>query len=60
MPDILATGQVSVVDLSDNHSLSCYIAASLPRIQVHSPMENGANRPDWSNPPHLVLTPVVF
>lgn len=60
MPEIIATGQVSVVDLSDSHTLSCYIAANLPRVQVHSPTAGGANRPDWSKPPHLILTPIVF
>lgn len=59
MAEIIATGQVSVVDLTDSHSLSCYISANLPRTQVHD-AGSDASRPDWTAAPNLILTPVVF
>lgn len=53
MADIIATGQVSIVDLTDNHTLSCYISANLPRTQVYD-QGSKTYRPDWSADPHLV------
>ena len=57
---ILATGQISIVDLSDGKSLSCYITSNLPKTQIYDPNPGGGVSPDWSGTPNLTLTPVVF
>jgi len=57
---IIATGQISIVDLSDGKSLSCYITSNLPKTQILDPNPGGAVSPDWSGTPKLTLTPVVF
>ncbi|MDL2319079.1 hypothetical protein LJC74_08440, partial [Eubacteriales bacterium OttesenSCG-928-A19] len=57
---IIATGQISIVDLSDGKSLSAYITANLPKTQIYDPNPGGAITPDWSATPKLMLTPVVF
>lgn len=57
---IIATGQISIVDLSDGKSLSCYITSNLPKTQVLNPNPGGGVNPDWSGTPKLTLTPVVF
>lgn len=57
---IIATGQISIVDLSDGKSLSCYITSNLPKTQILDPNPGGSVTPDWSGTPKLTLTPVVF
>lgn len=57
---ILATGQISIVDLSDGKSLSCYITSNLPKTQIYDPNPGGGVSPDWSGAPSLTLTPVIF
>src|SRR5574344_2875379 len=57
---IIATGQISIVDLSDGKSLSCYITSNLPKTQILDPNPGGSVNPDWSGTPKLTLTPVVF
>ena len=57
---IIATGQISIVDLSDGKSLSCYITSNLPKTQILDPNPGGTVNPDWSGTPKLILTPVVF
>ncbi|MEG0757734.1 MAG: hypothetical protein RR505_04945 [Raoultibacter sp.] len=57
---IIATGQISIVDLSDGKSLSCYITSNLPKTQILDPNPSGSTSPDWSGNPKLILTPVVF
>ena len=57
---IIATGQISIVDLSDGKSLSCYITSNLPKTQILDPNPGGNINPDWSGTPKLTLTPVVF
>ncbi|MEG0379175.1 MAG: hypothetical protein RR614_11920, partial [Eubacterium sp.] len=57
---IIATGQISIVDLSDGKSLSCYITSNLPKTQILDPNPGGSTSPDWSGNPKLILTPVVF
>ena len=57
---ILATGQISIVDLSDGKSLSCYITSNLPKTQIYDPNPGGGVSPDWSGTPSLTLTPVIF
>lgn len=53
MAEILATGQVSIVDLTDNHTLSGYIATNMPRMQVYDPENGGSVVPDWAASPGL-------
>ena len=56
----LATGQISIVDLADGKSLSCYINSNQPRIQVQE-VNAGTFSPDWSiSAGNVVLTPVVY
>ncbi len=56
----LATGQISIVDLADGKSLSCYINSNQPRIQVQE-VNAGTFSPDWSIlAGNVVLTPVVY
>ena len=57
---IIATGQISIVDLTDGKSLSCYITSNLPKTQILDPNPGGVVNPDWSGTPKLILTPVVF
>lgn len=57
---IIATGQISIVDLSDGKSLSCYITANLPKTQILDPNPGGGINPDWAGAAPLKLTPVVF
>ena len=56
---VIATGQISIVDLSDGKSLSCYITSNLPKTQVYDPNYTSVV-PDWTGDSNLVLTPVVF
>ncbi len=57
---ILATGQISIVDLSDGKSLSCYITSNLPKTQILDPNPGGGVNPNWAGATPLKLTPVVF
>ena len=57
---IIATGQISIVDLTDGKSLSCYITSNLPKTQIKDPNPGGSITPDWSGTPKLILTPVIF
>lgn len=57
---IIATGQISIVDLTDGKSLSCYITSNLPKTQILDPNPGGTVNPDWSGTTKLILTPVVF
>ena len=57
---IIATGQISIVDLTDGKSLSCYITSNLPKTQIKDPNPGGSINPDWSGTPKLILTPVIF
>ncbi|MEG2623461.1 MAG: hypothetical protein RSC06_11230 [Clostridia bacterium] len=57
---IIATGQISIVDLTDGKSLSCYITSDLPKTQILDPNPGGAVNPNWAGTPKLILTPVVF
>ena len=57
---IIATGQISIVDLTDGKSLSCYITSNLPKTQILDPNPGGVVSPNWAGTPKLILTPVVF
>lgn len=54
---VLATSQMTIVDLSDLPTLSVYLQSSLPATVVYDPDSNGY-APDWSTS-NLVLTPVI-
>jgi len=57
---IIATGQISIVDLTDGKSLSCYITSNLPKTQILDPNPGSKISPDWAGSPKLTLTPVIF
>ncbi|MDD2294963.1 MAG: hypothetical protein PHW61_03450, partial [Eubacteriales bacterium] len=57
---IIATGQISIVVLTDGKSLSCYITSNLPKTQILDPNPGGVVSPNWAGTPKLILTPVVF
>lgn len=55
----IATGQKTILDLTDEKHISIYIASNLPKTQVRDPGPGGAVTPDWSRTP-LLLTPAVY
>lgn len=57
---VIATGQISIVDLTDGKSLSCYITSNLPKTQILDPNPGGTVSPSWAGTPRLTLTPVIF
>ena len=57
---IIATGQISIVDLTDGKSLYCYITSNLPKTQILDPNPGGTVNPNWAGTPKLILTPVVL
>lgn len=56
---MIATGQITIVDLTDGKSLSCYITSNLPKTQIYDP-NTGTVEPNWAGSACLKLTPVVF
>ena len=57
---IIATGQKTIIDLSDGKSLSVYLGSNQPRTQIQD-SNNGTYVPDWSSTAgKLVITPVVY
>lgn len=55
---IKATGQITLVDLSDSRQLSCYIACNVPKVQIYDPDAN-TYQPNWTNT-NVILTPSLF
>lgn len=55
---IKATGQITLVDLSDSRQLSCYIACNVPKVQIYDP-DAGSYQPDWTKD-SVILTPSLF
>lgn len=62
MSSIVASGQITIVDMNDAQSLTSYITTTSPRIQIYDSYHN-TYTPDWSvganNPvliPNLYLT----
>lgn len=55
---IKATGQITIVDLSDNRQLSVYLTANLPKTQILD-LSTGAANPDWTQE-NLEITPNIL
>lgn len=59
MPTLIATGQKTIIDLSDGKSLSAYLGSNQPRTQVYD-LNSSTYSPSWSTSPYLVITPVIY
>lgn len=59
MPNIVASGQITLVDLNDAKSLSGYINSNQPKIQIYNPNDSSV-LPDWTKSPYVVLTPELY
>lgn len=55
----IATGQKTILDLTDDRRLAITIASNLPKTQVRGAGLSGALTPDWSRTP-LLLTPEIY
>jgi hypothetical protein len=58
MANIVASGQITLVDLNDAKSLSSYINSNQPRIQINNP-DTGVLNPNWTSTA-VVLTPELY
>lgn len=57
---IIATGQKTIIDLSDGKSLSAYLGSNQPRTQIYD-VNNDSYSPDWTKSTgRLVITPVIY
>lgn len=57
---IIATGQKTIIDLSDGKSLSAYLGSNQPRTQIFD-VNNNSYSPDWTTTTgKLVITPVIY
>lgn len=59
MAEIIARGQISIIDLNDAKSLNMYLRSSQPTTQIFN-SDNNSFVPDWSASPFLVITPELF
>lgn len=59
MANILAHGEVTIVDISDVGKLSAYLTSNQPTIVIYDPNSSTQYTPNWASN-HLVLTPVLF
>lgn len=59
MPSLIAEGSVSIVDLTDRGSLTGYINTNQPRVQIYDSIQD-VYSPDYTVPPHLVMTPLIY
>lgn len=57
MPEVVAMGQISIVDLTDTPAVSLGLTCNTPQTQIFDPNTN-TFAPDWSST-HLTITPVV-
>ena len=55
---IRATGQVTIVDITDVSQLSIQLSANLPATQIYDQVQNTKN-PDWSQT-QLIITPTIL
>ena len=55
---IKATGQITIVDLSDSSQLSVYLIANLPKTQILD-LSTGTANPDWTQE-NLEITPNIL
>lgn len=57
--EIVARGQISIIDLNDAKSLNMYLRSSQPTTQIFN-SDNNSFVPSWSESPYLVITPELF
>lgn len=57
--EIIARGQISIIDLNDAKSLNMYLRSSQPTTQIFN-SDNSSFVPSWSEDPYLVITPELF
>ena len=55
---IKASGQITIVDLSDSRQLSVYLTSNLPKTQI-SDQDSSSYNPNWSTS-NLKITPNIF
>lgn len=55
---IKASGQITIVDLSDSRQLSVYLTSNLPKTQILD-QDTSTYTPDWSTT-NLTITPNIF
>ncbi|QQO38688.1 tail protein [Bacillus phage BCPST] len=61
MGNIVASGQITLVDLNDAKVLQLYVNSNQPKIQIYNPNGSGSYVPDWSQAAtNVVLTPQMF
>jgi len=61
MGNIVASGQITLVDLNDAKVLQLYVNSNQPKIQIYNPNGTGSYVPDWSQAAtNVVLTPQMF
>lgn len=56
---IVASGQISLIDLNDSKQLQLFIGSSQPKTQVYNPNGGGSYTPNWTTS-KPVLTPQLF
>lgn len=58
---IVASGQLTLVDLNDAKVLQLYVNSNQPKIQIYNPNGTGSYLPDWSvAATNVLLTPQMF
>lgn len=56
----MATGQITITDISDAISVTSFISSSQPKTQIYNP-DNGTFTPSWTDvATPMVLTPSLF
>lgn len=59
MAEIVARGQISIIDLNDAKSLNMYLRANQPTTQIYN-SDNQSYVPSWADSPYLVITPELY
>ena len=59
MADIIARGQITIVDVNDAKNLNMYLGANQPLAQHYS-QDLKKYIPDWTASPYMVITPELF
>lgn len=57
--EVIARGQITIVDLNDAKSLNMYLRSNQPTTQIYN-TDNKSFVPDWSKSPYLVITPELY
>ena len=59
MGNIMSTGQITLIDLTDERVSSFYLQANQSKIQVYD-VNAKTYTPDYTNSPNLTITPLFF